>query len=126
MNQAERFAEMDSMAEFAARNPARVGVHATSPKALAFRPQLLVHWEDKTLCEHLDAADRIEASEEAARRHLGDKHIAEAVEMVKDNIQSQIDAGTVDAQLGEKLMAIFERIEDVALECSWADLAGAK
>lgn len=100
-----------------------IGVLATSPRAIERAAQA---WSDAKLNAHLSAVDCLEANDEAARHHLNDTHIAEAVEMVKTNIQDQIDAGRIPQELGAKLLAIFDRIDDVALECAWADLVRAQ
>jgi hypothetical protein len=75
------------------------------------------------LSAHLDAQDVCEANDRAARRHLNDTHIAEAVAMVQENVQDRIEDGRIPKELGDMLLALFERIEAVAIEASWADLA---
>jgi hypothetical protein len=96
------------------------GVLATSPQAIERAAQA---WSDAKLNAHLDAQDVCEANDRAARRHLNDTHIAEAVAMVQENVQDRIEDGRIPKELGDMLLALFERIEAVAIEASWADLA---
>lgn len=130
MTEQERFAEVDSMAAWAQTNRfAAIACGIPDPRPpvryvsqhVAARAEAA--WSDKLLGDHLDAVDRLEECDKEARRHLNEMHIAEAVDMVQTNLQDQIDAGRVPKELGDQLMAIFERIESVAMECSWADLA---
>jgi hypothetical protein len=97
-----------------------IGIAATSPRAIERAAQA---WSDAKLSAHLDAQDVCEANDRAARRHLNDTHIAEAVAMVQENVQDRIEDGRIPKELGDMLLALFERIEAVAIEASWADLA---
>lgn len=97
-----------------------IGIAATSPRAIERAAQA---WSDAKLSAHLDAQDVCEANNEAARRHLNDKHVAEALALVQENVQDRIEDGRIPKELGDKLLALFERIEAVAIEASWADLA---
>jgi hypothetical protein len=144
MNQAERFEEADAIGEWSSANLERIGLHMPDfspirPSAPCTRPlptrahqvtlsssritALCQSVEDSRLSQHLAANDICEANDIAARANVNDGHLVEAMAMVKDAIQTQIDSGAMLATLGDKLLAIFERIEDVAVECSWSDLA---